>query len=392
MQLSTMVHRSESDDFHRRHFEHPNLQTRSHNTHSQPVSSLISNSYSSAGANRSMGYSQQRTPQSPPSPPGEEVNKLSLPSISSLLTIADGDKAVEHGKQAPKPPSPRGHLSHQNHGRHSFHQPTPSASSMESAEKYASGSLSLGAHKMTLPPTPPLRPDGFNDGNHSPTSVSAPSSISSSAPNFSLGLINNMDPTSQRQNLSLPPRRKPGPRPICPPGLSPYGANSSPYSASPYGNSPGNATVSSWGSASNYSPENVIYTSIPSAYGPNQQRPLPATYPPPVPPTLQVQHQPSIIHSTLPSPQASGSNPWQHHHFISPSASSSFPSSQDRYVCPTCAKAFSRPSSLRIHSHSHTGEKPYKCPHLGCGKAFSVRSNMKRHERGCHASGGVMVR
>jgi uncharacterized Zn-finger protein len=49
-----------------------------------------------------------------------------------------------------------------------------------------------------------------------------------------------------------------------------------------------------------------------------------------------------------------------------------------------CNKAFSRPSSLRIHSHSHTGEKPFQCPHKGCGKAFSVRSNMKRHERGCH--------
>ncbi|KAF2479666.1 hypothetical protein BDY17DRAFT_257147, partial [Neohortaea acidophila] len=57
-----------------------------------------------------------------------------------------------------------------------------------------------------------------------------------------------------------------------------------------------------------------------------------------------------------------------------------------RYICTTCAKAFSRPSSLKIHSHSHTGEKPFKCSHAGCTKAFSVRSNMKRHERGCHRS------
>ncbi|KAI9882834.1 MAG: hypothetical protein M1823_005420 [Watsoniomyces obsoletus] len=79
-----------------------------------------------------------------------------------------------------------------------------------------------------------------------------------------------------------------------------------------------------------------------------------------------------------------GTNPLQHHHY-SPSSQAGFPPSQDRYICQTCSKAFSRPSSLRIHSHSHTGEKPFKCPHEGCGKAFSVRSNMKRHERGCHA-------
>ncbi|KAJ5557872.1 hypothetical protein N7513_003458 [Penicillium frequentans] len=56
----------------------------------------------------------------------------------------------------------------------------------------------------------------------------------------------------------------------------------------------------------------------------------------------------------------------------------------DRYICRACHKAFSRPSSLRIHSYSHTGEKPFRCTHAGCAKAFSVRSNMKRHERRNH--------
>lgn len=41
--------------------------------------------------------------------------------------------------------------------------------------------------------------------------------------------------------------------------------------------------------------------------------------------------------------------------------------------------------------HSHTGEKPYVCSKHGCGKAFSVRSNMKRHERGCHAGEGGSI-
>ncbi|KAJ6151247.1 C2H2 finger domain transcription factor mtfA [Penicillium chermesinum] len=76
---------------------------------------------------------------------------------------------------------------------------------------------------------------------------------------------------------------------------------------------------------------------------------------------------------------------WQHHHYFPPSTAAPYQQNHDRYICRTCHKAFSRPSSLRIHSHSHTGEKPFRCTHAGCGKAFSVRSNMKRHERGCHS-------
>ena len=75
---------------------------------------------------------------------------------------------------------------------------------------------------------------------------------------------------------------------------------------------------------------------------------------------------------------------FEHHHYISPS-SASYPLQQERYNCPDCGRAFSRPSSLKIHTYSHTGEKPFCCPVRGCNKNFSVRSNMKRHERGCHA-------
>ncbi|KAI9817948.1 MAG: hypothetical protein M1826_001453 [Phylliscum demangeonii] len=90
---------------------------------------------------------------------------------------------------------------------------------------------------------------------------------------------------------------------------------------------------------------------------------------------------PPPFHSGVAAPPLLG----QHHHYLSPSSQGAFPPSQDRYVCPTCGKAFSRPSSLRIHSHSHTGEKPFRCSTPGCGKAFSVRSNMRRHEKGCHS-------
>ena len=62
-------------------------------------------------------------------------------------------------------------------------------------------------------------------------------------------------------------------------------------------------------------------------------------------------------------------------------SSSSSTTSQKQYNCSFCLKKFMRPSSLKIHVYSHTGEKPFNCSYPGCRRKFSVRSNMRRHLR-----------
>ncbi|KAK0440892.1 uncharacterized protein EV420DRAFT_1130824 [Desarmillaria tabescens] len=52
-----------------------------------------------------------------------------------------------------------------------------------------------------------------------------------------------------------------------------------------------------------------------------------------------------------------------------------------KHVCRVCKKRFRRPSSLNIHTNTHTGATPYRCSLPGCGKEFNVKSNMLRHYR-----------
>ncbi|USP81163.1 uncharacterized protein yc1106_08437 [Curvularia clavata] len=322
---------------------------------------------------------QQQRPQSPPSPPAEE-KKPSLPSISSLLEFAGNEKpaASDSGKApvaAPALPCPDPTMSltlavasqsPQSQQRQSSSPQMRQAQQPQSQQAQYTPVSAPSSSRMTLPPTPPMHPDVAHDGNHSPSAASNHSAAST--PYFVGGALNNMEPHQQRQAYSTVPPMKRDSMPSH--SMSPYSASM--YGQSPYQSSPGAAS-----SASFYSPEQHSYTT-PPLYA---QRPLPSNFQPHTMP----------LPVPVPSPATNGSNPWQHHHYISTSSQSQFPQPQDRYICSTCNKAFSRPSSLRIHSHSHTGEKPYKCPQPGCGKAFSVRSNMKRHERGCHAASSTTL-
>ncbi|CUS10152.1 unnamed protein product [Tuber aestivum] len=56
-------------------------------------------------------------------------------------------------------------------------------------------------------------------------------------------------------------------------------------------------------------------------------------------------------------------------------------STQKKHKCKVCEKRFTRPSSLQTHTYSHTGEKPFACEVDGCGRKFSVVSNLRRHKK-----------
>ncbi|TPX13937.1 uncharacterized protein E0L32_005637 [Thyridium curvatum] len=300
------------------------------------MATLLSNPYT-AQPSASYGYMSQ--PQGPPSPPIDETSKCSLPSISNLLGLADqGSPTSETSPQS------------QQQQQQQQQQP-PSRPETRPNSSHYGAIIRSGA----LPPTPPMTAEASFEGYHSPSTKSVSQlSVASNYYFESTPPLSHVDAEAHRQHMTSAAVPRVSVQPT-------YGP-------------------SSFAAAPSYMPQPAMpsyYPTMQPTPPPQQQisglyyqRPLPQTFPP--------------LPVSVALGPSGGPNPWQHHHYISPSSAASFPQSQDRYICQTCNKAFSRPSSLRIHSHSHTGEKPFKCPHAGCGKAFSVRSNMKRHERGCH--------
>jgi uncharacterized Zn-finger protein len=49
------------------------------------------------------------------------------------------------------------------------------------------------------------------------------------------------------------------------------------------------------------------------------------------------------------------------------------------FQCQLCSKKFTRYSTLNNHNLIHLDLKPHKCNHESCGKSFRDKSNMKKH-------------
>ncbi|OAX81786.1 hypothetical protein ACJ72_03873 [Emergomyces africanus] len=309
--------------------------------HSEPSSLSVSNGYYDRNASN-LAYS--RTPQPPLSPPVEEQTRFSLPSISTLLQGADHLSPVHIAK------------------KHRPNSLSPIDVDLKS-QGHGASQRPMNRPRMILPPTPPLRPgSGLDGSNHSP-SGSSPSSAHSpiSVANLTNSTISSTESYQRRTSQApFPPQST---RTSVSHG-SPVSITEKHYTAS----SKLPPSAAPFASPVEPPANSTEYYLRPSHAPPSFSPSIPLT----AAPSAQQHHHHSIIST------------WQHHHYFPPSNTAPYPQNHDRYICRTCHKAFSRPSSLRIHSHSHTGEKPFKCPHVNCGKSFSVRSNMKRHERGCH--------
>lgn len=54
------------------------------------------------------------------------------------------------------------------------------------------------------------------------------------------------------------------------------------------------------------------------------------------------------------------------------------PKKPGKYICPYCSRACAKPSVLKKHIRSHTGERPYPC--IPCGFSFKTKSNLYKHK------------
>lgn len=54
------------------------------------------------------------------------------------------------------------------------------------------------------------------------------------------------------------------------------------------------------------------------------------------------------------------------------------------FRCSFCERVFNKKANCKIHTRKHTGELPYTCPYVECGKKFMWKSSLNFHQRNVH--------
>ncbi|KAF2750699.1 C2H2 finger domain-containing protein FlbC [Sporormia fimetaria CBS 119925] len=140
-----------------------------------------------------------------------------------------------------------------------------------------------------------------------------------------------------------------------------YGTGSSRGSTDSYGFPPSHSAHSSISSASYAASYYGGEGSVTDYSSASESVDLNRTLPPPS----------ALMANSLPAPQS----------MMTQFSSKVSTSTQKKHKCKICDKRFTRPSSLQTHMYSHTGEKPFACEVEGCGRCFSVVSNLRRHKK-----------
>jgi hypothetical protein len=271
-------------------------------------------------------------------PPANNQSMCSLPSITVLLDRAHAASMIFHS-----------HIS--------LRRPRITDAHFTERE----GTCLSANRESDSWPRSPLRPgSGFSSNGHLPSASFV--SAASSSPAAKINVTYHTEPIG----LPSPINRSP----VSSQGSVEY-ANGAPFSA---------PAVSSY-----FSPVESSPRSTPAYYQRNRAPNIlenGGTFPPTstvLPLSRAHQHKISPVDPA-----------WQNSRYF-PSAYTPYQQNHGRYTSRTCHRAFSRRSALRTHCHSHVGGNPFRCAHEGCGKSFRTRSNMKRHERGCHTGSPILT-
>ncbi|KAI9442208.1 hypothetical protein H4582DRAFT_1263657 [Lactarius indigo] len=228
-------------------------------------------------------------------------------------------------------------------------------------------------NQLALPDEPPYRGEQSR-GNYTPTHVHARVSG-----HTQLRPLTTPHQSSQRTH-AVYTAPAPAPHSFAPPQHESYDNTSRPALA------PSSSSRSRSGYGDNFNPEPARHEDARWGTHPREHTHGMAqySYPPPSPVQPQQSYAPSSSSRTTPGgyqfprPMATSSSGSS---TIIPSGLVTLEPTSARYACSYCGRGFTRPSSLRIHVHSHTGERPFKCTFDGCNRTFSVQSNMRRHAR-----------